>query len=138
MATKILFLNDTFTRNSTLLFSYGTEFLAHINKQNSYIQWFIWEHPKVKDYAQKDYVPKQWRINPAVKSGVEKKKICATNPVLLKYTVLPLAVNLGVFSKCLQDLETHAVFSEMRVNRKHIHLKASLKYSWIRNLKYNS
>lgn len=67
-----------------------------------------------------------------------KKNFCATNPVLLKYTVLPLALNLGVFSKYLQDLETHAVFSEMRVNRKHIHLKASLKYSWIRNLEYNS
>lgn len=75
-------------------------------------------------------MPKQWRIDPAVKSGEEfKKKICATDPVLLNYTVLPLAMNLEIFSKYPQDLETLVVFSEMRVNRKHIHLKASLKYA---------
>lgn len=52
MATDILFLNIALTLNNNLFFSYGTEFLAHINKQNFYIQWFFWEYRKVKGNAQ--------------------------------------------------------------------------------------
>lgn len=112
MATDILFLTTTLTWNSSLFFSYSTKFLAHINKQNSYIQCFFLGVPKSKRQCTEQLRANTIKDKSAFKSGGEFKKIrvCATDLAFLN-TYLALSIESGnIFKVPLILRNSHCIF----------------------------
>lgn len=114
MATDILFLNTTLTWNSSLFFSYSTKFLAHINKQNSYIQWFFLGVPKSKRQCTEQLSANIIKDKYAFKSGGELKKkkqrVCGTDPAFIN-TYPALSIESGnIFKVPLILRNSHHIF----------------------------